>query len=163
VGTQLASQLLISQVQPGGTPPRNFWFVSQTATRSSVEVTWAPSVGDIHSAGSKVRSWLLAKVRSGERVSCSVLVWAEYLCGPLSNEERELSWQLIEGSPIPLESFAAELSAQFFNSTGHRRGSLADCLIAATAVSHGATLLTLDSRDFLSFQPLGLRLADWQS
>jgi subtilase family serine protease len=44
-GTLLASQLLISQVQPGGTPPRNFWFISQTVTRSSVEVTWAPSVG----------------------------------------------------------------------------------------------------------------------
>ena len=90
---------------------------------------------DIHSAGSKIRAWLSSRVRSGEQLSCSVLVWAEYLCGPLSSEERELSWQLIEGAPIPLESFVAELGAQFFNSTGRRRGSLADCLIAATAVN----------------------------
>jgi predicted nucleic acid-binding protein len=118
---------------------------------------------DIHSPGSQIRSWLLAGVRSGERVSCSVLVWSEYLCGPLSSEERELSWQLIEGAPIALESFAAELGAQFFNSTGRRRGSLADCLIAATAVNHGATFLTLDKRDFLPFQSLGLKLADGRS
>ena len=118
---------------------------------------------DIHSPGSQLRSWLLSKVRSGEHVSCSVLVWAEYLCGPLSSEERELSWQLIEGAPVPLESFAAELGAQFFNSIGRRRGSLADCLIAATAVDHRATFLTLDNRDFLPFKSLGLKVADWQS
>jgi predicted nucleic acid-binding protein len=118
---------------------------------------------DIHSPGSQIRSWLLSKVRSGEQVSCSVLVWAEYLCGPLSSAERELSGQLIEGAPVPLESFAAELGAQFFNSTGRRRGSLADCLIAATAVDHRAMFLTLDNRDFLPFKSLGLKLADWQS
>lgn len=118
---------------------------------------------DIHSTGSKMRPLLLSKVRSGEQLSCSVLVWAEYLCGPLSSEERELSWQLIEGAPIPLESFVAELGAQFFNSTGRRRGSLADCFIAATAVNRSATFLTLDNRDFLSFKSIGLKLADWQS
>jgi predicted nucleic acid-binding protein len=95
----------------------------------------------------------------GEKVSCSVLAWAEYLCGPLSKEERELSWQLIEGSPVPLDSFAAELGAQFFNSTGRRRGSLADCLIAATAVSSNAVLMTLNEPDFLVFESLGLQLA----
>jgi predicted nucleic acid-binding protein len=98
-------------------------------------------------------------LRAGESVSCSVLTWAEYLCGPLSSEERELSWQLIEGSPVPLDSFAAELGAQFFNSTERRRGSLADCLIAATAVSHGAVFMTLSERDFRPFEPLGLKLA----
>jgi predicted nucleic acid-binding protein len=91
------------------------------------------------------------------------LVWAEYLCGPLSSEERDLSWQLIQGATVPLESFVAELGAQFFNSSGRRRGSLADCLIAATAVNHNATFLTLDNSDFLPFKALGLKLADWRS
>jgi predicted nucleic acid-binding protein len=95
----------------------------------------------------------------GEHVSCSVLAWAEYSCGPLSSEERELSWQLIEGSPVPLDGFIAELGAQFFNSTGRRRGSLADCLIAATAVNEDAVFLTLNRRDFLPFESLGLKLA----
>jgi predicted nucleic acid-binding protein len=88
-----------------------------------------------------------------------VLAWAEYSCGPLSSEERELSWQLIEGSPVPLDRFIAELGAQFFNSTGRRRGSLADCLIAATAVNEDAVFLTLNRHDFLPFEPLGLKLA----
>ena len=113
---------------------------------------------DIHSPKSRVRFWLRQKLRLGERVSCSVLAWAEYLCGPLSREERELSWQLIEGSPAKLDGFVAELGAQFFNATGRRRGSLADCLIAATAVSHNAVFITLNERDFLPFESLGLKL-----
>ena len=113
---------------------------------------------DIHSPKSRVRFWLREKLRLGERVSCSVLAWAEYLCGPLSREERELSWQLIEGSPAKLDGFVAELGAQFFNATGRRRGSLADCLIAATAVSHNAVFITLNERDFLPFESLGLKL-----
>jgi predicted nucleic acid-binding protein len=114
---------------------------------------------DLHSPKSRIRSALLARLRAGERVSCSVLAWAEYLCGPTSTGERELSWQLIEASPVSLDEFAAELGAKFFNSTGRRRGSLADCLIAATAVSHGAAFLTLNHRDFVPFEPLGLNLA----
>ena len=113
---------------------------------------------DIHAPKSRVRFWLREKLRLGERVSCSALAWAEYLCGPLSREERELSWQLIEGSPAKLDSFVAELGAQFFNATGRRRGSLADCLIAATAVSHNAVFITLNERDFLPFESLGLKL-----
>jgi predicted nucleic acid-binding protein len=114
---------------------------------------------DIQSPSSRVRSLLLSKLRLGERVSCSVLAWAEYLCGPVSAEERELSWQLIEGSPAPLDTFVAELGARFFNSTGRRRGSFADCLIAATAVSNDATLMTLNNHDFAPFESLGLKLA----
>jgi predicted nucleic acid-binding protein len=114
---------------------------------------------DIQSPGSRVRSLLLSKLRLGERVSCSVLVWAEYLCGPVSAEERELSWRLIEESPAPLDTFVAELGARFFNSTGRRRGSFADCLIAATAVGHDAILMTLNNRDFVPFESLGLKLA----
>jgi predicted nucleic acid-binding protein len=114
---------------------------------------------DVHSSRSRVRSFLLSKLRLGERVSCSVLAWAEYLCGPVSREERELAWQLIEGSPAPLDSFVAELGAQFFNSTGRRRGSLADCLIAATAVIHDAVFITLNNHDFIPFEALGLKLA----
>jgi predicted nucleic acid-binding protein len=117
---------------------------------------------DIQAPKSRVRSWLLAKVRLGEKVSCSVLAWAEYLCGPLSSEERELSWQLIEGAPAPLDSFTSELGAEFFNATGRRRGSLADCLVAATAINHNAVFVTLNNHDFASFESLGLKLAAWR-
>ena len=114
---------------------------------------------DVHAPRSRVRLLLRPRLAVGEKVSCSVLAWAEYLCGPLSRQERELSWQLIEGSPVPLDSFATELGAQFFNSTGRRRGSLADCLIAAIAISSDAVLMTLNEANFLVFESLGLRLA----
>jgi subtilase family serine protease len=45
-GAGLAAQILIGQTQPG-TPPRAFWFNTYSAkiTRTSIEITWANSVG----------------------------------------------------------------------------------------------------------------------
>jgi predicted nucleic acid-binding protein len=59
------------------------------------------------------------------------------------------------GVPIVLDRFIAELGAEFFNATGRPRGSLPDCLIAATAVSQDAILVSLD--DFRAFESLGLK------
>jgi predicted nucleic acid-binding protein len=62
----------------------------------------------------------------------------------------------MQNPPVVLDRFIAELGAEFFNATG-RRGSLADCLIAATAVSQDVILLSLDN--FRVFESLGLKLA----
>jgi predicted nucleic acid-binding protein len=77
----------------------------------------------------KLRQWL----SSGEQVTISALAWAEFLCGPMSDEAREAARRLLP-NPEPLLPQDAMRGAELYNATGRRRGSLADCLIAATTI-----------------------------
>ena len=104
--------------------------------------------------GQRVRDWL----DSGEDVRTSAMVWAEFHCGPVSQAHVRIALALF-GSPEPLLQEDAERGGQLFNATGRRRGSLADCLIAATCIRLGAELATENATDFARFEPLGLRLA----
>jgi predicted nucleic acid-binding protein len=101
----------------------------------------------------QLRHWLA----DGEHLGASAVAWAEYLCGPVSVEDASVATTLID-EPEPLDSAAASVAARLFNETGRRRGSLADCMIAATAIQADAELATADLADFRRYEPLGLRL-----
>ena len=101
---------------------------------------------------------LLAWLDGPEPVAVSAVAWAEFQCGPVSTELTELARTLL-GDPVPLGGAEADAAATLFNGAGRRRGSLLDCLIAATALQAGATLATENRRDFERFKAAGLTLA----
>lgn len=100
-----------------------------------------------------LRQWLDA----GEHLSASVIAWAQFLCGPVSDETASMATALIE-EPEPLDAATAAAAARLFNATGRRRNSLSDCMIAAAAIQAGAQLATSDLNDFRRLVPLGLQL-----
>ena len=101
-----------------------------------------------------LRGWL----REGEPLAIAALAWAEFLCGPLSTELLAGMQELL-GEPLPFGSVEAANAARLFNQSGRRRGSLLDCMIAATAIEAGAALATSNRADFRRLEPFGLRLA----
>ena len=52
----------------------------------------------------------------------------------------------------------AEEASRLFHRTGRRRGSHADCMIAASAMAVGVPVATRNGRDFERFIPFGLKL-----
>jgi predicted nucleic acid-binding protein len=102
----------------------------------------------------RLRGWLV----DGEPVGISAVSWAEFLCGPVEANAVELANRIV-GEPLALIADDSRLTARLFNLAGRRRGSLVDCMIAATAVRAGAALATRDPADFRRFESAGLRIA----
>lgn len=101
-----------------------------------------------------LRAWLAR----GEPLGMSAVAWAEFLCGPVEPAELDLVTRVVS-ERVPFGEGEAALAAQLFDGSGRRRGSLADCMIAATAIRAGATLATENARDFRRFAGAGLTLA----
>jgi predicted nucleic acid-binding protein len=97
-------------------------------------------------ADKRLRRWL----RSGEDLAISSIAWAEFLCGPVGTREiavaRDLFREVMAFTPAD-----SETTARLFNLGGRRRGTLADCMIAATAIRTGAPLATTNPDDFARF------------
>ena len=102
----------------------------------------------------RLRAWIADE----ESLVINTVVWAEFLCGPITVESAGLAAALFP-NPEPLLVEDAARGAELFNATGRRRGSLADCLIAATCLRLGAAIATLNVSDLNAFKPMGLRLA----
>jgi predicted nucleic acid-binding protein len=101
----------------------------------------------------RLRRW----IRQGGVIAMSSIGWAEFLCGPVSEVDRQRARKVV-GAPVALAETEAERAAELFNAGGRRRGSLADCLIAATALKAGASLATSNVEDFRPFEGEGLKL-----
>ena len=102
----------------------------------------------------KLRAWL----KGAEPLGMSAISWTEFLCGPVGAEHLELAGRILR-EPVAFTSVDAALTARLFNLAGRRRGSLIDCMIAATAIRAGAALATTNPADFRRFEPAGLKLA----
>jgi len=102
----------------------------------------------------RLRHWL----GEGQPLCMTSVAWTEFLCGPLNPQDLVLAEQVVTVR-IDYSEQDARRAAEFFNATGRRRGTLADCMIAAAARERGAPLATLNTQDFRCFEELGLRLA----
>jgi predicted nucleic acid-binding protein len=102
----------------------------------------------------RVRAWLAA----GETLGMSAVAWAEFLCGPVEPAALDLLGKVVTERAAFGEG-EAMLAARLFNESGRRRGSFADCLIAAAAIRAGVSLATDNPRDFRRFAAAGLTLA----
>lgn len=100
-----------------------------------------------------LRDWLGA----GHRLCMDSIAWTEFLCGPLQADERGLAEQIVT-ERVSFSEQDGQRAAEFFNATGRRRGTLSDCMIAATAAGRDAALATLNPDDFQCFEALGLKL-----
>jgi predicted nucleic acid-binding protein len=97
-------------------------------------------------ADQALRRWLLA----GENLGISSIAWAEFLCGPVGAAEVDVvSAMFREITPYTVAD--AEITARLFNLGGRRRGTLADCMIAAVAIRASAPLATANPSDFERF------------
>jgi predicted nucleic acid-binding protein len=108
-----------------------------------------------HSAQiAKVRTWLV----EGRALTASAVAWSEFLNGPHSHGQKDAVRALLGGGIRPFDEEQAELAARLFQLTGRRRGSHADCMIAAAALVKREPLATRNIQDFQRFVPHGLML-----
>jgi predicted nucleic acid-binding protein len=97
-------------------------------------------------------------LRAGESVGMSAIAWTEFQCGPVSAAAVDVARHLL-GDPIAFTADDAATAASLFNETGRRRGTLIDCMIAASSINAGAVIATANPADFRRFERLGLALA----
>ena len=102
-----------------------------------------------------IRKW----IREGESLAVSAIAWAEFRCGPLRREELAVAEGVL-GRCRDFTRDDAETAARLYKESGRRRGSLADCMIAAAALGDGAALATANVRDFRLLRDFGLTTAD---
>ena len=113
---------------------------------------------DLVTAGSPhialIRQWL----RDGEKLGASAIAWSEFCNGPLTTEQKDSVFNVLEGRVADFTYRAAEDASRLFHRTGRRRGSHADCMIAATAMAAGLPVATRNIKDFERFVPFGMKL-----
>ena len=101
-----------------------------------------------------LRRWIL----DGETLAVTAMAWAEFQSGPLHAAELATAAALIDHHR-DFTREDAESAARLFNESGRRRGSLIDCMIAATALADEATVATANPTDFERLQPFGVTIA----
>ena len=101
----------------------------------------------------QLREWQ----RAYQTIATSTIAWAEFLCGPVDADQIDLAARLVS-QRVAFAEEDARLAARLFNESGRRRGSLTDCMIAASAIRLAAPLATLNASDFRKFEESGLVL-----
>lgn len=102
----------------------------------------------------QIRKW----IGEGEEFAASAVTWSEFCNGPHSREQKDAVHHILRNNVLPFDELQAEHASRLFHYTGRRRGSHADCMIAAAAICNGAPVATRNITDFERFIPHGLKL-----
>ena len=113
---------------------------------------------EIVSAGSPGAANISAWLTAGKSVATSAVAWSEFCNGPLSKAQKDAAFAVLDRKITDFTWCEAEEAARLFNLSGRRRGSHADCMIAAAAIISGVPLATLNRTDFERLVPFGLIL-----
>ena len=114
---------------------------------------------DLVTVGSPGGDRILAWLRAGKSVATSAVAWSEFCNGPLSTAQKDAAFAVLNRTITDFTWREAEEAARLFNLSGRRRGSHADCMIAAAAILAGVPLATYNTTDFQRLVPFGLTLA----
>jgi predicted nucleic acid-binding protein len=101
----------------------------------------------------QLRDWLAAV----ETVGVDAIVWSEFLCGPLTPQQRVSAETLFQDIQ-PFVARDAALAAELPNGGGRRRGSLTDCMIASIWIRQDVPLATANVANFQPFVAAGLKI-----
>ena len=98
----------------------------------------------------KLRAW----IAEGQTLRISTVAWTEFLCGPISPFEISLATRIV-GQQQDFTPEHAAIAARLFNKAERRRGSLIDCMVAATTLADDASIATANTPDFRRFEGSG--------
>ena len=101
-----------------------------------------------------VRKWL----QEGQILTASAVAWSEFLNGPHTLTQKDAVRAILGGGIRPFGEDEAEQASRLFHQTGRRRGSHADCMIAAAALCSREPVASRNIGDFERFVPYGLAL-----
>jgi predicted nucleic acid-binding protein len=97
-------------------------------------------------------------IEQGERIHLSAIVLYEWLRGPRRAAELEDQEALFpRKAAVPFDAEAAALAAGLYARLPRARGREIDLAIAASAITHDASLWTLNPADFADVPNLTLR------
>jgi predicted nucleic acid-binding protein len=101
-----------------------------------------------------VHGWLKNKIP----LAASVITWSEFCNGPHSKEQKDAVHAILRGGIQPFTEVQAEFASRLFHLTGRKRGSHADCMIAAAAFCNRQPVATRNVSDFERFVPYGVKV-----
>ncbi len=101
-----------------------------------------------------VHGWLKNKIP----LAASAVTWSEFCNGPHSKEQKDAIHAILRGGIHPFTEDQAEFASRLFHKTGRKRGSHADCMIAAAAFCTRQSIATRNIKDFEGFVPYGVTL-----
>jgi predicted nucleic acid-binding protein len=113
---------------------------------------------DIVTARSEQVAMLREWLTEGKVLTASAVAWSEFLNGPHSHGQKDAVRAILAGGIRPFDEDQAEIASRLFHITGRRRGSHADCMIAAAALAKREVVATRNISDFQRFVPHGLML-----